>query len=95
VIVSFRHKGLKRFFLTGSKAGIQPGHASKLRDRLTVLNAIRKEADIPEAILKAWDLHPLHGELDGHFGISVSGNWRVTFTFENEDVILVDYQDYH
>ena len=95
MIVRFRHKGLKRFFLTGSKAGIQPEHASKLRDRLTVLNAIRKETDIPEAIAKAWDLHPLHGELGGHFAISVSGNWRVTFTFEDEDVVLVDYKDYH
>ena len=42
-----------------------------------------------------WNLHPLSGELQGHWSIKVNGNWRLTFTFEDEDVILVDYQDYH
>ena len=42
-----------------------------------------------------WRLHSLHGNLEGHWSVDVSGNWRLTFTFENEDAILVDYQDYH
>jgi len=35
---SFRHKGIEKFFLTGSKAGIQPNHAAKLADQLSGLN---------------------------------------------------------
>jgi len=42
-----------------------------------------------------YSLHPLKGELDGHWAVRVSGNWRVTFAFEGEDAILVDYKDYH
>jgi proteic killer suppression protein len=42
-----------------------------------------------------WDWHALKGELKGHWSVGVNGNWRLTFTFEGEDAILVDYQDYH
>jgi proteic killer suppression protein len=42
-----------------------------------------------------WKLHALHGDLKGHWSIQVNGNWRLTFRFEGEDAILVDYQDYH
>ncbi|HEY6247469.1 MAG TPA: type II toxin-antitoxin system RelE/ParE family toxin [Pyrinomonadaceae bacterium] len=43
----------------------------------------------------AWRLHRLSGDLANHWSIDVSGNWRVTFTFQGQDAILVDYQDYH
>ncbi len=42
-----------------------------------------------------WGLHPLKDKLKDHYSISVNGNWRMTFKFEGEDVVLVDYQDYH
>jgi len=42
-----------------------------------------------------WKLHALKGDLQGHWAVNVSGNWRLTFMFEGEDAILVDYQDYH
>ena len=42
-----------------------------------------------------WDWHPLKGGPSGHWSVSVNGNWRLTFAFENGDAILVDYQDYH
>jgi len=45
--------------------------------------------------LPGWNLHPLHNELAGHWAVKVSGNWRLTFRFEGQDAILVDYQDYH
>ena len=45
--------------------------------------------------LPGWKLHPLSGPLAGHWAVSVSGNWRVTFKFEDQDATLVDYQDYH
>ncbi len=42
-----------------------------------------------------WDLHPLKGDLAGHWSTKVNANWRLTFTFENENAVLVDYRDYH
>jgi proteic killer suppression protein len=92
MIQSFRHAGLEKFYLTGSKAGIQPAHAIKLRRQLTLLNTAKNanRMNVP-----GWDLHPLKGMLADHWSIKVNGNWRMTFKFEDENVILVDYQDYH
>jgi proteic killer suppression protein len=92
MILSFRHKGIERFFRAGSKAGIQPKHAYKLGDQLTLLNIARspEEMNVP-----GWQWHELKGNLAGHWSVSVNGNWRLTFTFEGEDAILVDYRDYH
>ncbi len=92
MIKSFRHKGIKKFFETGSTAGIQARHKAKLRIQLTTLDsAIRPEdLDVP-----GWQLHPLTGKLGGHWAMSVNGNWRLIFLFEGEDAVLVDYQDYH
>jgi proteic killer suppression protein len=92
VIVSFRHKGLERFFKTGSKAGIQAKHVERLRKQLFALDNAKQPEDMNAP---GWKLHPLHGELQGHWAVSVSGNWRLTFSFRGEDAELVDYRDYH
>jgi proteic killer suppression protein len=92
MIRSFRHAGIEKFYRTDSKAGIQPVHAAKLRRQLSLLDA----AGSPEEMnVPGWHLHPLEGRLKGHWSVRVSGNWRLTFRFEGEDAILVDYQDYH
>jgi toxin HigB-1 len=92
LVKSFRHKGLERFFLTDSKAGINPSHAGRLRDQLTRLNqaAGPRDLDIP-----GYFLHPLRGDLEGHWSVRVKGNWRITFRFVDADAEVVDYQDYH
>ena len=92
MIKSFRHKGLKKFFETGSKAGIQTEHAGKLTRQLGLLNRASQPEDVN---IPGWYLHSLHGDLAGLWSIKVNGNWRLTFRFENGDAILVDYQDYH
>jgi proteic killer suppression protein len=92
MIVTFNHKGLERFFLTGSKAGIQPHHADRLRLQLTVLNVANKPQDMD---VPGWRLHPLSGDLNGHWSVWVNGNWRMTFKFTGTNAELVDYQDYH
>ena len=92
MIKSFRHAGLEKFFVTGSKAGIQPDHAKKVRIQLTTLDSAIKPSDMA---FPGWDLHPLKGELSGHWSISVNGNWRLIFAFEGKDAVLVDYLDYH
>ena len=92
MILSFRHKGLRLFFETGSTAGIQAIHAPKLGAMLRRLNVA---ADAQAMNLPGWKLHPLKGALSGHWSVWVLGNWRLTFTFVGEDAELVDYQDYH
>lgn len=92
MIKTFRHKGLEAFFRKGSKAGIQPHHAGKLRLMLTMLDSSKRPEDMNAP---GWRLHSLAGNLAGHYSVMVNGNWRVTFAFEGEDVELVDYLDYH
>ncbi len=89
MIKTFRHKGLQTFFETGSKAGIQPHHAARLKRQLTRLDLATSTDDMN---LPGWRLHPLS---NGQWSVWVNGNWRLTFVFEGTDAVLVDYQDYH
>jgi len=92
MIKSFSHKGLERFFLRGTKAGIQPQHADKLSDILDILHAATaiKDVNFPGS-----NLHPLKPKKDGVWAVDVSGNWRITFGFEDGEAYGVDYKDYH
>jgi proteic killer suppression protein len=92
MIGSFRHKGLEAFYRTGSKAGIQPVHARKLRVQLTALEFAKRVEDMNAP---GWRLHPLKGALRGFYSVTVNGNWRLIFRFEKSDVVLIDYLDYH
>ena len=92
MIRRFRHRGLQRFFETGSKAGIQAQHAERLRLILAQLNAAAKPQDMA---LPGLVLHPLKGERKGTWSVRVSGNWRITFVFVGTDADVVDYEDYH
>ena len=92
MIKSFKHKGLQKFFETGDASGIQPKHAKKLSSQLLLLDSAKspQELNIP-----SWRLHSLTGNLQGYWSITVNANWRVTFKFEGEHALVVDYQDYH
>lgn len=92
MIRSFRHKRLGAFFASGSRRGIQPAHAVKLRLMLTALEHARSSADMNAP---GWRLHPLRGELRGFHAVWVSGNWRLVFRFDGTDAVDVDYVDYH
>lgn len=92
MIKSFTHKGLKLFFETGNKSGIQPQHEQKPRLQLGVLDSAKSKNDVN---VPAWRLYELKGQLKDHYAITVNGNWRLTFKFDGEDVVLLDYQDYH
>ncbi|MBK6959078.1 MAG: type II toxin-antitoxin system RelE/ParE family toxin [Nitrosomonas sp.] len=90
MIKTFKHKGLHAFFTTGSLSGIQPHHSAKLRRQLIRLDLAKNASDMN---IPGWKLHTLSGSLAGHYSVTVNGNWRMTFAFEGEDAILVDYQD--
>ena len=92
MIKSFVHKGLEKFYQTGSKAGIQAKHSEKLRRILIRLEVAAgpDDMDIPSFVL-----HPLKGEKLGLWAVTVQANWRVTFRFTGQDVEIVNYEDYH
>ena len=92
MIASIRHKGLRRFYETGSKTGIQSKHSSRLRLQLAALDTAQsiEDMDVP-----GFKLHALKEKLKGRWSIAVSGNWRLTFRFEDGNDYLVDYEDYH
>lgn len=92
MIKSFRHKGLRRLFETGSTSGVQPMHAKRLRMQLAALDTahIIEDMDIP-----GFRLHSLKGTLHGRWSITVNGNWRLTFEFKDGNAYVLDYEDYH
>ncbi|WP_419787310.1 type II toxin-antitoxin system RelE/ParE family toxin [Pseudodesulfovibrio sp.] len=92
MIKSFKHKGLEKFFRTGSTKGIQAKHAVKLED---ILDSLHAAEDVQDMNLPGFNLHPLSGKLKEHWSVKVSGNWRVTFYFEDGHAYVVNYLDYH
>jgi proteic killer suppression protein len=92
VIKSFRHKGLKKLYETGSGAGILASHKIRVRLQLSALDTSQtiEDMDIP-----GFRLHPLKGKLKGRWSIAVSGNWRITFEFRDGNAFILDYEDYH
>ncbi len=92
MIKKFRHKGLERFFVRGTRAGIQAKHAECLYLILGRLNASTSPGDMN---LPRLGLHELGGGRKGTWSVKVSGNWRVTFTFSGKNACDVNYEDYH
>jgi proteic killer suppression protein len=92
VIKSFRHKGIRRFYNTGSKSRIQANHVGRLRLQLAALGTAHSidDMDVP-----GYRLHPLKGKMKGRWSIWVSGNWRLTFEFVDGNAHVLDYEDYH
>lgn len=92
MIKSFRHKGLRRFFESGTTAGIRADHARRLRIQLAALDTAHTIEDMN---IPGFSLHPLKGTMSGRWSISVNGNWRLTFEFQDGDAYVLDYEDYH
>jgi proteic killer suppression protein len=92
MIKSFKHKGLKKLYETGSLQGVRPEHAKRLRLILARLDAIQAPQDMG---LPGLNLHPLRGDFEEFWAVSVSGNWRVLFRFEDNSPVDVNYLNYH
>jgi proteic killer suppression protein len=83
---------LEQFFITGSKKGIQPEHTDKIARILDRLDASISPVDMN---LPGYRLHELKGQENGTWSVTVNANWRITFQFEGQDAVAVDYKDYH
>ena len=92
MIRSFKHKGLSKFYSSGSTAGIQVAHAKRLR---LILGRLEAATEVQDMDLPGLRLHPLVGDRSGIWSVTVSSNWRVTFRFVDGDAEIVNYEDYH
>jgi toxin HigB-1 len=91
-IKTFKHKGLKKFFETGSASGIQAAHKNKTGRVLDRLNSATEPRDMDAP---GYDFHSLKGDLKGFYSVHINGNWTIIFRFENGDANDVDLVDYH
>ena len=92
MIKTWKHKGLRLFFQKGVTSGVQAKHQTKLKIILQLLDACLQPEDMN---LPGLRFHPLKGGLNDYYSVTVNANWRVVFSFEGKDAILVDYLDYH
>lgn len=92
VIKNFKHRGLKRLFERNLASGVNAQHVVRLKTILGLMNVTSKPLDMDTP---GYHLHELKGVRRGTWSIRVSGNWRVTFRFEDGDAFDIDYEDYH
>ncbi len=92
MIASFKHRGLKRFFESGTTRSIQSEHTRRIRIILARLSAATSPQDMN---LPGLALHELTGQRKGTWSVKVSGNWRITFAFDGVDAVNIDLEDYH
>lgn len=92
MIKSFKHKGLEKFYATGSTRGIQARHSKKIRMQLAALDTAQTIEDID---IPGYRLNQLKGSLKGYWSITVNANWRITFEFTDGNAYIVNYEDYH
>ena len=92
MIATFKHRGLRRFFESGTTRGIQAHHAARIRLILARLDVSVSARDMN---LPGLHLHELTGNRKGTWSVRVSGNWRITFRFDSPDAYDVDLEDYH
>lgn len=92
MIKTFRHKGLRMWFETGSQRGVAASLAPRI---LRQLDALEAAVDFRELNLPGYGLHELKGDRKGTWALKVSGNWRITFQFREGDAYNVDLEDYH
>ena len=93
MIRTFRHKGLRRLFEADDARGVPAQSAAKLRRMLAQLHVSESPDDMAE--MPGWRLHPLKGDRSGQWSVTVTGNLRIVFRFEDKNTEDVDLIDYH
>lgn len=92
MILGFRHRGLRLLYEDDDKRGVNAQHLPRILTILARLDVARGPDDMNVVGLR---LHPLKGDLDGFWSVTVRANWRIIFRFESENAVDVDYLDYH
>jgi len=92
VIKTFKDKALEKLLKQGKTKGVPKELEKKIRVRLEVIDSATVIDDIR---VPGYDLHELKGDRKGTWSIKVSGNWRITFKFEDSNAYELDLEDYH
>lgn len=92
MILGFRHRGLRRLYEDDDKRGVNAQHLPRILTILARLDVARGPDDMDVVGLR---LHPLKGDRDGFWSVTVRANWRIIFRFEGGHPVDVDYLDYH
>ena len=92
MIRSFRHRGLRRLYERDDPRRIAVDQVDRITLALADLDAADKPSDLD---LPGYRLHQLRGDRRGSWSISITGNWRITFSFDAGDAFDVDLVDYH
>lgn len=94
MIKTIKSKALKRLYEKGDERKVHADHREKVQDILALLDSAKAPADLQVPGLRL-DRHPLKGERRGSWSVTVKENWRMTFRFDGQDVVDLDYEDYH
>ena len=92
LIESFRHRGLKRLYEQGDGSKVRADQLSRISDVLFHLDRAQAPGDLD---LPGYRLHRLKGDRKGCWSVTISGNWRIIFRFEDGAAFEVDLVDYH
>lgn len=92
MIVSFRHRGLKRLYERGDRSRVPADMADKIEDILAALDVARLPEDMDRPYFR---LHGLTADRKGQWAVTVRANWRIVFRFDGSDACDVDFVDYH
>jgi proteic killer suppression protein len=92
-IRTVRHRGLKYFIEDDDDRGIRRDLVNRVRRVLTALQSVENIAGLEGP--PGWRIHQLAGDRAGTWSISVSGNWRLTFEVDNDEIHSLDLEDYH
>ncbi len=92
-IRSVRHRGLRRFIEDDDDRGLRPDLVDRVRKILAVLIVAPDLRGVEGP--PGWRMHQLSGDRAGTWSISVSGNWWITFAVEDDEILRLDWEDYH
>jgi proteic killer suppression protein len=92
-IGKFRHKGLRRLYEDDDPSGVPAHPVRKIKAILAAMEFADNLSQV--TTMPGWKLHPLRGDRKGEFGITVTGNWRITFRLQDNTITDVNFEDYH
>jgi len=92
MIRSFRSRALQRFWERNDTTRLPPDRVNRIAMVLDRLDASSNPGDMNVPGLQ---FHALSGDMKGRYAVSISANWRITFAWDEEDAVQVDFEDYH
>lgn len=93
MIKSWKHKGLQKLYETGAATGVQAKDTERIKLRLLALDNAVTTDDFKN--YPGFKFHPLKGDKQNLFAITVRANWRITFEFRDGDAYILNLEDYH